>query len=150
MREKIPKKRNFLRNRLNKWSLETKISIDKWCVYGERCTVKKNENWCWMTWFDSGRKQSADGIVKVMLFKALATGGIFPGIFLGISVEMVLAGLREGYILRFTFYALCGNPQITFLISSVFRLELFFFVPGGSHPNHPPPHKTTLPSPTAP
>ena len=27
----------------------------------------------------------------------LANGGILPGIFLGISVEMVLAGLREGY-----------------------------------------------------
>ena len=29
--------------------------------------------------------------------KALANGGIFSGIFLGISVEMVLAGLRDGY-----------------------------------------------------
>ena len=29
--------------------------------------------------------------------RVLANGGIFPGIFLGISVEMVLAGLREGY-----------------------------------------------------
>ena len=29
--------------------------------------------------------------------RVLANGGIFPGIFLGISVEMVLAGLRDGY-----------------------------------------------------
>ena len=29
--------------------------------------------------------------------KALANGGIFSGIFLGIFVEMVLAGLRDGY-----------------------------------------------------
>ena len=27
----------------------------------------------------------------------LSNGGIFSGIFLGISVEMVLAGLRDGY-----------------------------------------------------
>ena len=29
--------------------------------------------------------------------RVLANGGKFPGIFLGISVEMVLAGLREGF-----------------------------------------------------
>ena len=29
--------------------------------------------------------------------KALANRGIFSGIFLGISVKMVLAGLRDGY-----------------------------------------------------
>ena len=29
--------------------------------------------------------------------RVLANGGIFPGIFLEISVEIVLAGLREGY-----------------------------------------------------
>ena len=35
--------------------------------------------------------------VPVCFVKALANGGIFPRIFLGITVKMVLGGLREGY-----------------------------------------------------
>ena len=35
-------------------------------------------------------------ILPGTLLKVLANGGIFPGIFLGISVEMMLAGLRDG------------------------------------------------------
>ena len=31
------------------------------------------------------------------MIMVLANGGIFSGIFLGISVEMVLADLRDGY-----------------------------------------------------
>ena len=42
--------------------------------------------------------------LKVSFFKALANGGIFSVIFLGISVEMVLAGLRDGYSWEFQGY----------------------------------------------
>ena len=31
------------------------------------------------------------------MLRVLANGGIFPGIFLGTSVEMVLAGMKERY-----------------------------------------------------
>ena len=35
--------------------------------------------------------------LDVKSIRVLANGGILPGIFLGISVGMVLAGLREGH-----------------------------------------------------
>ena len=48
-------------------------------------------------WTELIELNAAKGKHKNTWQRVLANGGIFPGIFLGISVEMVLAGLREGY-----------------------------------------------------
>ena len=68
-----------------KLCIKQKASVTLKCVCGIRCHLKQ---------VSCIPLELCPSFLSV---RVLANEGIFPRIFLGISVEMVLAGLREGY-----------------------------------------------------